>query len=230
MASQEPQESSAETAQRAAITEVRVRYERGELPFEAFRRALDALLLAQTPEECEIILHELPAAPLAPLRALEPATPRAMEAPAHATGPGWRWIVAILGETKKLRRPWQLAQKTLATALVGEVTLDLTLAALPAQATLQVAAIVGEVTIYVPRSAHVSVRGLALVGEVEALGEHCAGILSFGQEEHVPDVSPEARLTISALALVGQVRVVVVDGPVLGTARAATPRLLPQAE
>jgi hypothetical protein len=230
MASRDSNESSAEAAQRAAIATVRARYEQGELSFEAFQRALDALLLAQTPEECEAILRALPPAPLAPLRALEPATPRAMEPSTRAAGPGWRWIVAILGETKKLRRPWQLAQKTLATALVGEVALDLSLAALPAEARLQVAAIVGEVTVYVPRTARVVVRGVALVGEVEALGEHCAGIVSFGQEEHVPEEAPEAHLTISALALVGQVRVVVVDGPVLQTPRAAPPRLLPQAE
>jgi hypothetical protein len=230
MASNDPKHPTAEAAQQAAIATVRARYERGELPFETFRRALDALLLAETPKECEAVLRELPAAALAPLRALDPAPPQAAEPAAAPTGPGWRWIFALIGETKKLRRPWQLARNTLTTALVGEVKLDLTLAALPAEARMQVAAIVGEVTVYVPRSARVIVRGVALVGEVEALGEHCAGIVSFGHEEHTPDAVPEAQITIAALALVGQVRVVVVDGPVLGAARAPKPRLLPQAE
>lgn len=34
-------------AKRTAIREVRARYERGELPYESFQRAMDALLLAR---------------------------------------------------------------------------------------------------------------------------------------------------------------------------------------
>ncbi len=222
-------ESPTVRAQRAAIAEVRARYERGEISFEAFQRAMDALLLVQTPDECESILSALPHAPNSALAALDPV-PAVPERAADTAAPGWKWFVAFIGEAKKMRRPWRLAQRTLATALVGEVKLDLTLAALPRHATMRLAAVVGEVTLYVPRTAHVSVHGLAVVGEINALGEKAGGIVSFAGEEHTPDGPAEVELRIEALALVGEVRVILVDGPVLGPSRAPQPRLLPRAE
>jgi hypothetical protein len=212
-------------AQRAAIGEVRVRFERGEIAFDAFQRAMDALLLAQTPDECQAILAALPPSPGASLAALDPAPAAPTPVPSAS---GWKWMFAFLGEAKRMRRPWKLAAQTLATALVGEVKLDLSLAALPRRATIRAAAIVGEVTLYVPRSAHVRVHGLALVGEVNALGERSGGIVSFAGEEHTPDGPAECDLEIEAVALVGEVKIVLVDGPVLGSAPVAKPRLLPQ--
>lgn len=129
-----------------------------------------------------------------------------------------------------MRRPWQLARRTLATAFIGEVRLDLTLAALPPRAVIRAAAVIGAVTLYVPRSAHVSVRGLALIGEVDALGEKAGGIVSFTHEEHTPATLAETTLEIQVLALIGEVKVVIVDGPVLSAARAARPRALAQPE
>jgi hypothetical protein len=216
-------------AQRAAVQDVRARYERGELSFEAFRRVIDALLLAQSTEECQAILAELPRADVSALAALDPAP--VSPAPAGAEqGSRWKWVVAFIGEAKKMRRPWRLAAETLATALVGEVKMDLTLAALPPRAVIRAAAIVGEVTLYVPRTARVTMRGVALVGEINALGEKSGGIVGFAHEEHVPDSPAETTLEIEALALVGEVKVVLVDGPVLGAARSPRARLLPQAE
>ena len=67
-------ESPLVAAQRSAILQIRGRYERGALPFDTFRDGLDALTKAQTPDECDAILRDLPHSPLATLAALEPPT------------------------------------------------------------------------------------------------------------------------------------------------------------
>jgi hypothetical protein len=189
---------------------------------------MDALLLAQTPDECQAILAALPHPTASALAALDPA-PVAAET-ADPPAEGWKWVVAFIGEAKKMRRAWRLARQTLVTAVVGEAKLDLSLAAFPRRAAIRAVALVGAVTLYVPRSAHVSVRGLALVGEVDALGERAGGIVSFAGEEHTPDGQAECDLEIEVLALVGEVKVVLVDGPVLGLAPAPRPRLQAQAK
>src|SRR5215469_2273750 len=114
---------TAAAALRAAIIDVRGRYERGELSLEAFRRALDALVLAETPEECRVILREVQAAarPLpGVLAALESRAATAAQATgAAAGGPAsaadYATISAILGNTRKMQRRWQLAEYTRAT-------------------------------------------------------------------------------------------------------------------
>lgn len=201
------------TPQQAAIQDVRARYERGELPLDAFRRALDALVLARDEDECQAILAVLPPAPLAALAALEAAPPVPIAPPA---APARKRIVAFMGQTRKLRRAWQLAQHTLAVAILGEVKLDLTLAALPAHATIQVRVIMGSATLYVPRSARVTVRSVALLGEVNALGEKSGGVAASAHEEHLPLAGPaETTLEIRVFALMGDAKVLVIDGPAL---------------
>ncbi len=64
-------ESPLVAAQRNAILQIRGRYERGELPFDAFHEALDALTQARSPEECAAIVRDLPHSHLATLAALE---------------------------------------------------------------------------------------------------------------------------------------------------------------
>src|SRR5579872_5490300 len=118
-------------AQRAAIQEARTRYERGELTYDAFRRALDALVLARDAAECQAILDALPVSPLAALSALD-APP--LPIPTTAAPPERKRIVAFMSQVKKLRRPWQLGESTDAIAFMGEIKLDLRLAELPPQA------------------------------------------------------------------------------------------------
>ena len=218
----QPPQSAALGAQQAAIAQARARYERGELTFEAFRRALDALVLARTPDECAVILRALPTAPhAAALAALDPVgytsaafTPTPAGAP--PAGRQARRIVAFLGQTKKLRRPWHLAPQTRAAAYLGEVKLDLGVAQLPPRARLRVRAILGTATIYVPRGLRVRVRSTVLLGDIDALGEHTSGILTFGHEEHAPQTDLAApEVDIAAFVLLGNVRVVLTDGPVV---------------
>lgn len=203
-------EPAAVTAQRAAIAEARARYERGELDFDAFKRALDALVLARDASECHAILDALPTAHAAALAALERAP---APAPASADDPhaGRKAIVAFMGQTKKLRRPWRLAPGTETLALMGEVKLDLSVAELPPRATMRIAAIMGAVEIYVPSNVRVSVRSTVLLSDTNALGEGTSGVVAFGREDHAPAGEPVAELEIEVFALMANVKVLLAD-------------------
>ncbi len=208
-------ESPLVTAQRSAIAQIRGRYERGELPFDAFRSALDAITEARSPEECAAILRDLPHSPLATLAALEsPALVPSVPAPAAVATPAAapRRISAFMSETKKTRSGWILASDTHVRALMGSVTLDLRRAQLPPEAHLKVRATMGEVKIYVPDDVAVSVRSKAVMGEVQALGENIAGMIASGDEEHIPThTTPRARLIIEVSAVMSEVNVTLMD-------------------
>jgi len=209
-------ESPLVTAQRSAIAQIRGRYERGELTFDAFRGALNALTEARSPEECAAILRDLPHSPLAALAALEPPAIAASApvAPAPAlVNAAPRRISAIMSETRKTRDGWTLAPDTHVRAVMGSVTLDLRRAQLPAEARLTVRATMGEVIIYIPEDVAVSVRSTVRMGEVRALGETLSGVIASGEEEHIPtNTAPRARLVIEASTLMGEVNLALV-GP-----------------
>lgn len=202
-------------AQQAALREVRARYERGELTSETFERALDALLMARDAEDCAVVLAALPPHPLAALAALDAASLPAPPAPAapNATESETRQIVAFMSQTKKLRRPWRLAASMQTVAFMGEVKLDLRLAELPSQATMRITAIMGTVVLYVPRTVRVAVHSAVYLSDVDALGEHTSGVVAFGHEEHAPPSGAPSgpRLDVEVFALMGNVRVVLVD-------------------
>lgn len=202
---------TAPAAQQAAIQEVRARYERGHLSFEAFRRALDALLLARNADECEVILRELPASPSATLAALETTD---LAPPDVAPQPRHKWIAAFMGQTQKMRRPWRLAPRTHVYAFMGDVKLDLNLAELPTQAQVQVVAVMGSVTLYVPRGTHVSVRSAVVLGDTNAMSESISGVVAFGHEEHTASQVPSsAHLQVDVFAMMASVKVALTDGP-----------------
>ena len=201
-------ESTTLPAQQAAIQELRLRYEQGHISFEAFRQALDALVQAQDADECQAIMRALPTSPMAALTALDHTPPAPPSASLRH-----RRIVAFLGQTKKLRRPWRLPAEAEALAFMGEVKLDLRLAELAPRAHLHVSAIMGAVTLYVPRTMRVSVRTRLLLGDVNALGESVNGVVAFSHEEHIPSDGPaQAELEIDAFILMGNVKIVLADG------------------
>src|SRR5262249_14407247 len=151
------------TPQQEAIREVRARYERGDITFDRFEYALSALLAAQSPDECRAIVQELPISPLAVLDGLN--------APPAPKLPGRRWLVGIIGEFKRLKRPWRMGHRTTAVVGIGELELDISLASMPAHSVLDVYALIGEVKLYVPSSLHVSVHTFTMIGEANAFGE-----------------------------------------------------------
>lgn len=203
-------------AQRNAIQQIRGRYERGELPFEAFRESLDAITKATSPEECVAILRDLPPAPLAVLAALEPR-PALQPMPARGVMPiqpnaETRHISAFMSETRKTRNTWTLTPKTQVRAMMGAITLDLRKAQLPEYAYLKLKATMGEVVLYVPDDVEVVVRASAIMGEVQALNESLEGVIASGHEEYTPvGVLPRARLEIDVRAVMSSVRIVLVN-------------------
>lgn len=198
-------------AQRVAIQDLRMRFERGELPIETFRETLDALVLARDPDECQSRISQLPVAPLSVLSALEPAS-TVLVAPVSYRH---RRIVAFMASVKKLRRAWRLAPLTRVVAFMGDVQLDLSKADLPPQAKMRVYSIMGSVRILTPKDVHVVVRSTALLGDVNALGESVSGVMVYGHEEHEPvtgaDVAARAQIEIEAFTLMGNVHVKLIE-------------------
>ena len=195
-------------AQRTAIQDLRMRFERGELPIETFRETLDALVLARDLDECQSLMSQLPVAPLSILSALEPASTLLVMPVSYPH----RRIVAFMSSVKKLRRAWRLAPLTRVVAFMGDVQLDLSKADLPTQARIRVYSIMGSVRILVPKDVHVIVRSTALLGDVNALGESVSGVAAWGHEEHEPELEAEpvearAEVEIEAFTLMGNIHV-----------------------
>ena len=197
--------------QQQAIQEVRSRYERGDLSFERFEYALNALLQAETPEEYTAIVQELPASPLT---ALEPLTPPA--APGLPTPSRHLTMLNVVGELKRTRRPWKMGQRTTVWMGLGALKLDLGLATIPPNSLLEVYSLIGEAKVYVPRHIHVTVRQFTLIGENKALGEERNGIFALLNEEEFPAEGPDAasapHLTIHMMMLIGSVQVIYSGG------------------
>jgi len=224
------------TPQQEAIREVRSRYERGEITFDRFEYALSALLSAQSPEECRAIVQELQPSPVAAFDAMvapaaAPATP-ASPAVSAPRLPDRRWLVGIVGEFKRLKRPWRMGQRTTAVMGIGELELDMSLASMPQHSILDVYALIGEVTLYVPSSMHVSVRTFNVIGETNAFGESRGGIFNMmDEEEFSPQGAGAPHLEIRVFMLIGEVNVKQVDAPVvtlIPVDEKAQPPALPQ--
>lgn len=214
-------------AQRAAIADVRARYERGEISYDAFRRAVDALMLTETPEECETVLAEVAKAasgsPHAALAALSADGLDAPDVPSRQAASGEQQralpgalISAILGNTHRTRQSWKLAEYTLARSILGDLKLDLTRAEIPPRATLEVTCVLGSAVVYVPRAMRVRVDSHLVLGEIQALGETTGGIVASSHTEHTPaQAEPAAALDVVVRAIGGNVKIVLVDGPVV---------------
>ncbi len=195
------------TPQQEAIQQIRTRYEQGDISFDRFEYALNALIQAQTPEECQAIVQELPASPAAALD-----MPPASSAPSVVRLPRQVQILNIIGELKRLRRPWKLGQRTRVIMGIGALKLDLGLATMPPQALLEVYSLIGEAKIYVPRNIHVTVRQFTLIGENKALGEERNGIFTLLDEDEFPAEGPEAatapHLIIHQMMLIGSAQII----------------------
>ncbi len=196
------------TPQQQAINDVRTRYEQGLLTFDQFEYALNALIQAQTPEECRGIVQELSAPAHTALDALTPSS----SAPSAARGPAEVRLLNIVGELKRMRRPWKLGQRTVVWMGLGALKLDLRMATIPPQALLEVYSLIGEAKIYVPRSIHLTVRQFTLIGENKVMGEERNGIFTIFNEEDYPAEGPDAasapHLTIHQMMLIGSAQII----------------------
>lgn len=202
-------ESPLVAAQRNAILQVRGRYERGELPIEAFRGALDALTAARSPEECAAIVRDLPPSPLDALAALEPAPPAPITPiVSGVSSPARRTITAFMSETRKTKSNWTLAPDTHVRVVMGSAKLDLRRAQIPPVAHIKIRVTMGEVKLIIPEDVAVSVISRVVMGEAHALGESVEGLIVSGQEEYNPPmVTPRARLVIEVNALMSSAHI-----------------------
>ncbi len=229
------QQHPALTPQQEAIREVRTRYERGDISFDRFEYALSALLAAHSPEECRAIIEELPASPLVVFDALmSMPAPAPAPAPPASKLPGRRWIVSVIGEFQRLKRPWRLTEHTGVLMGIGEVSLDLSLASMPQHCVLEVYALIGEATLYIPSEVRVTVNAFTLIGEAKCLDESSEGIFAHLSEEFPAQGAAGAsapHLEIHAFMLIGELTIKQVDAPVIttgGLKGQATPPALPQ--
>ena len=192
---------------------MRTRYEQGILTFDQFEYAINALILAQTPEQCQKILQELPSTTATSVLHA-PGQPAVTRTPATQSR-----IVGTIGELKRTQRPWRLEPHTKVRMWLGQVKLDLSLATLPPNGVLEVFVPMGEVVIYVPREAHITVRAFALLGEVKVLGEERNGIFAHLNDEEFPaegiSAASAPHLEIRLKTLAGSVKVIRVNGPVI---------------
>jgi len=196
-------------AQGEALLEARSRYERGDITFDDFKAAFDAIMEAKDATTYQQIIHALPTTPLNALDVLnrQPTAQRSVHRLRRS-----RLFFTLIGELNKTHRPWRMGEQTTSVAIIGAQNLDLSLAELPQNGNLRVLSLIGETNIYVPRSLAVTVRAFTLIGEVNALGEIHSGIFSFCSEEQSGQGTSH-HLTIDVFALIGAVNVIPTDRP-----------------
>jgi hypothetical protein len=186
------------TPQQAALRAVRDRYERGALDYETFRDAFERLLKTDDPAACQRILDELRTA----------SPPAAIPVPRRAPRlPRRRTFFTLMGEINRTKHPWKMGTHTTGVALMGEINLDLTLAALPPSGTLNIALLMGEVRLTVPANADVTVHAFTFMGEARALNEHTAGIFAYAHDDSEDEPIAQHHLDIHVFVLMGEVRV-----------------------
>jgi hypothetical protein len=194
------------TPQGAALHEVRDRFERGIIDYDAFRAAFEAILASNDPAEYGRIVAALPTSTMQVLDALDRAP--APVAARYPRLPRRRTFFALLGEIRRTRRPWKMGEHTSSYVLLGEIDLDLTLAALPRSGTLRVALLMGEARITVPPNVAVSVHAFTFMGAAHALGESAEGIFAYAHDDvEASGGGAPHELQIHVFTLMGEVKV-----------------------
>lgn len=197
------------TPQQLALHEVRARFEQGAISYDDFRDAFEALLKTTDPAECQRIVQALPVASHTVLDALD----RSIASPVAGARrlprlPHRRVFLTLMGEINRAKHPWKMGEQTIALTLMGEIFLDLTLAAMPPDGVLNVALMMGEVRVIVPANVNVTVHAFTFMGSTRALGERAEGIFAFAQEESDAEVTnSQHELHINAFILMGEIRI-----------------------
>jgi len=195
------------TPQGAALHEVRARFERGAIDYDAFRAAFEAVLATTDPAACARIVAALPDDPRNVLDSLDRsrAVTPAIRQPRL---PRRRTFFTLMGEIRRTRRPWKMGEHTTGVALMGSIDLDLTLAALPRDGTLRVALLMGEVQITVPPNVTVAVHAFTFMGAAHALGETAEGIFAYAHDDaEATEGGAPHELHIHVFTFMGEVRV-----------------------
>jgi hypothetical protein len=166
----------------------------GRLDIEELEQRLEAAFAAKTYGELEPLVRDLPSHDLA-ITAPGSARPVVQRPAGELPSPSASFAVMSASDR---RGEWALGESHTAMALMGSVTLDLRQAALPASATITVAALMGEVTVVVDQYTRVVVDGVGVMGSFGEARPRVAPVLGPG--------SPVVR--VRGLALMGAVEVV----------------------
>ncbi|WP_204285408.1 DUF1707 SHOCT-like domain-containing protein [Microbispora amethystogenes] len=148
----------ASDAERESVVEqLRVASAEGRLTLAELTERTEAAYLAQTHGELAQITADLPGG--APAAAPAPA------APAAPQGRMRKWIVAVLGDTKR-SGSWRIDDGIGAVSVLGDVTLDLREAEVRGREVDVVATcVLGDLKIIVPDGVDVELSGIAVLGD-----------------------------------------------------------------
>lgn len=115
------------------------------------------------------------------------------------------WAVMSGLEFKK--KGWKLDDSNIFT-LMGGVELDLTVAEIPArEVLLNLVAIMGGITVKVPRDINVVGESTAVLGGLTILQEEAGGIIAGRKTEYIGAPASQKKLVIKALAVMGSIEV-----------------------
>ncbi len=185
--------------QATAIEELRERYARGGLPLDEFRRLMGTLMVTTDPAECQAILDSLPPEP-----ARDPALPAAWSAPSGAR----HRIAAWFGEVDRSGALWDLGPEAEASAIFGEVRLDVRMAKLtPGENVLRLNALFGEIRVVVPKGLRIYIDSNARFGEVQVPGHHSVGGIAASDRFTLGTETP-SYLRIEATANFGEIQII----------------------
>lgn len=186
--------------QATAIEELRERYARGGLPLEEFRRLMGTLMVTTDPTECQAILDQLPPAPAGAV-----SIPLATREPVRRSS-GQR-ISAWFGSVDRSGDLWELGPETEASAVFGEVRLDVRMARLTqGENILRLNALFGEILVIVPEGLRVYIESQARFGEVSVPGHDTSGIATHDSFS-LGTTDTGSYLRIEAVATFGEIKI-----------------------
>ncbi len=187
--------------QAMAMEELRERYARGGVPLEEFRRLMGVLMVTTDPAECEALLAQLPPEP-----AHDPSGPLARPVrPADSSRT--HHITAFFGSVDRRGSLWELGPETQASAVFGEIKLDVRMARLTrGENILRLHALFGSITVVVPQGLRIFVDGTAYFGDVAVPGHSVSGIVThdaytLGEDSSGSYLRIEAVATFGAIAV-----------------------------
>jgi hypothetical protein len=196
--------------QEMAIEMLRERYARGGLPLDEFRQLMGTLMVTTDPTELQAIIDSLP--PEVERSRSEVASPRAArvvsaEPAQRAMSPGVHRISALFGEVDRSGVLWDLGPEMQATAMFGELRLDVRMARLTEGLNvLRVHAIFGEVQVIIPEGMDVEIESHVQFGSVSAPRSGADWSAGSAARERATSLTGRA-LRIIATATFGEVSI-----------------------
>ncbi|MFI6595335.1 DUF1707 domain-containing protein [Nonomuraea sp. NPDC050536] len=194
----DPGELRASDAEREAVVELlREASVEGRLTLSELTERTEAAYSAKTHAELDLVTQDLPSA-------TRPAASTAPKPPGGAFQQqlqrARKWFVGVLGENKR-RGAWRIDEEIGATAVLGEVVLDLREAEVRTDVVdIMAIAVLGNVKIIVPDGVYVDLDGVAV------LGERKLEVAQAPQGMNVPVIRIHAYAMLGEIKILGDSR------------------------